>query len=215
MNAELVRLYGPGMSFYRSHLQSTGLEQHDSKTANFSPRRYSSTLHTLEKTNEMLVNKIGKLRINTDQLRHDLMNLELHVKAFNGELLATWQADTLTRLIETIYERHGWKLPGKIAVGDHIFLPRETLSTLYLKALARIKKETVTRRFGLPMRYYHALQRYREVAHLRSTNPDRTESDFARWLVSGKEGNWGAYQFWGRLFPLCYQRSVEQSADIL
>lgn len=112
----------------------------------------------------MLIQKIGKLRTNTHRLRHDLMNLELHVKAFNRELLATWQADALTRLIEVIYERHGWKFPGRVAVGDHIYLPRETLSTLYLKALVRIKKETVTKRFGLPMRYWHALQRYHEVS---------------------------------------------------
>ncbi|RAL10636.1 uncharacterized protein BO97DRAFT_426402 [Aspergillus homomorphus CBS 101889] len=215
MDAELVLRYGPGMSFYRAQIQSEeDLTHADSNSSNLSLKRYNSTLHALETTNEMLINKIGKLRTNTHRLRHDLMNLELHVRAFNRELLATWQADALTRFIEVVFERQGWKLPGKVAVGDHIYLPRETLSTLYFKALKKIKKETVTRKFGLPMRYYHALQRYHEVAHLRSTNPYRTECSFARWLVSVKEENRGAYRFWGRLFPLCYNQSVEQSADI-
>ncbi|KAL4920181.1 hypothetical protein BDW62DRAFT_24027 [Aspergillus aurantiobrunneus] len=86
--------------------------------------------------------------------------LKRHMNAFCGELLVTWQADTLTRLIEVIYERHGWRMPGEILVGDHDNLDRNTLSKIYVMAAKKIKKETITKKaVGLSEQYYLALQR--------------------------------------------------------
>lgn len=53
-----------------------------------------------------------------------------------------------------------------------------------------------------------------QVAEFRSVNPYQTECVFARWLVSEKEKNARLYEFWGALFPICYRRTVEESAEI-
>ena len=37
---------------------------------------------------------------------------------------------------------------------------------------------------------------------------------FAQWLVSEKEKNLDLYLFWTRLFPICYNRTAEESAEI-
>lgn len=103
------------------------------------------------------------LRSSTLRLELDLMKLQRHVRSFDKELLVTWQADTLTRLIEVIYERHRWKMPGGIAIGDYQAVSRDTLATLYSVAARKIKKETLKRRFGLGIHYYDALQKYDEV----------------------------------------------------
>jgi hypothetical protein len=85
--------------------------------------------------------------------------------AFYGDLLVTWQADILTRLVEVIYENHGWKMPGGVLVGDHSNMDRDTLTRIYLSAAKKIKKETVTKKaVGLSEQYYSALQRYDEVS---------------------------------------------------
>ncbi|PWY74441.1 hypothetical protein BO70DRAFT_364408 [Aspergillus heteromorphus CBS 117.55] len=161
-----------------------------------------------------LESKLNALRSNAMRLNADMTKLQQHVKAFNKDLLVTWQADTLTRLVEVVYERQGWKLPGGVVVGDHVHLDRERLSGMFTTAAGRIRKMTLKKKMGLPGVYYAALQRYKEVAHLRSTDPFQTECAFARWLVSGKENHWGLYRFWGALFPVCYNRSVEESAEI-
>jgi DUF438 domain-containing protein len=93
------------------------------------------------------------------------------MSAFHGELLVTWQADILTRLVEVIYERHGWKMPGGLLVGDHDDLERDALSTLYVLAAKKVKKEILTKKaVGLSERYYHALQRYEEVSPFSQAN---------------------------------------------
>jgi hypothetical protein len=85
--------------------------------------------------------------------------------AFYGDLLVTWQADILTRLVEVIYENHGWRMPGGVLVGDHSDMDRDTLTRIYLTAAKKIKKETVTKKaVGLSAQYYSALQRYDEVS---------------------------------------------------
>lgn len=121
------------------------------------------TLEALQTSNDNLQQKMAMLRSSTLRLELDLMKLQRHVRSFDKELLVTWQADTLMRLIEVIYERHRWKMPGGIVIGDHQAVDRETLSTLYAVAARKIKKETLKRRFGLSVQYYDALQKYDEV----------------------------------------------------
>ncbi|PLB55769.1 hypothetical protein P170DRAFT_343875, partial [Aspergillus steynii IBT 23096] len=173
---------------------------------------YSATLKALQASNDKLQQKMTLLRSSTLRLELDLMKLQRHVRSFDKELLVTWQADTLTRLIEVIYERHRWKMPGGIGIGDHQGVSRETLSTLYEVAARKIKKETLKRRFGLGVHYYDALQKYDEIVQFRSIDPYKSECLFAQWLVTEKERRPGLYQFWGRLFPLCYGRTVEETA---
>lgn len=96
------------------------------------------------------------------RLQLDLSKLQRHVNAFHGELLVTWQADTLTRLIEEIYERHRWKLPGGVTPDDHGIVDRDTMSTMYEIASRKIQKDTM-RHMGLSVKHYEALQKYDEV----------------------------------------------------
>ncbi|PYH91202.1 hypothetical protein BO71DRAFT_359963 [Aspergillus ellipticus CBS 707.79] len=220
MDVHLIQLYGPGMSFYRTQLQSAA--KNTTSGASLSAlsgllngfQRYSSALQSLHTTNQHLESKLDVLRSNASRLNSDLSTLQLHVKAFKKDLLATWQADMLTRLVVVLYERQNWKLPGGVAVGDHVQLDRERLSGMFATAAGRVRKTTLKRKLGLSVKYYSALQRYKEIVHLRSTDPLQTERAFARWLVSEKENHWGMYRFWGALFPLCYCRSVEESAEM-
>ncbi|KAI2902971.1 hypothetical protein CBS11852_2107 [Aspergillus niger] len=217
MDVDILTLYGPGMSFYRSQIQLSSSKENGivgrAKLSSLS--RYTSALESLKASNQNLDYKMSTLRSNVlFRLKSDLSKLQRHVKAFHNELLTTWQADTLTRLVEVVYERQNWKLPGGAAVGDHIHLSRERQSRILATAARRIRKPILRKNFGLSVQYYSALQRYDEIVHLRSTNAFRTECTFARRLVSEKENHWGMYRFWGALFPLCYSRSVEESAEI-
>ncbi|KAL3262503.1 hypothetical protein ABHI18_002722 [Aspergillus niger] len=216
MDVDILTLYGPGMSFYRSQILLSSSKENGivgrAKLSSLS--RYTSALESLKASNQNLDYKMSTLRSNVFRLKSDLSKLQRHVKAFHNELLTTWQADTLTRLVEVVYERQNWKLPGGVAVGDHIHLSRERQSRILATAARRIRKPILRKNFGLSVQYYSALQRYDEIVHLRSTNAFRTECTFARRLVSEKENHWGMYRFWGALFPLCYSRSVEESAEI-
>ncbi|PYI07596.1 hypothetical protein BO78DRAFT_340879 [Aspergillus sclerotiicarbonarius CBS 121057] len=216
MDLDIVQLYGPGMSFYRSQIELSSSDENGmaAKATVSSLSRYASALRSLQTSNQNLDHKMSKLRSNVIRLNVDLSKLQQHVKAFHNELLTTWQADTLTRLVEVVYERQGWKLPGGVAVGDHFHLSRERQTRMLSTAARRIRKSTLKSDFGLSGQYYSALQRYNDIVHLRSTNSFRTECTFARRLVSEKENHWGMYRFWGALFPLCYSRSVEESAEI-
>lgn len=53
-----------------------------------------------------------------------------------------------------------------------------------------------------------------QVAPYRSTNPFQTEFAFAKWLVEEQENRPELYAFWSKLFPVCYDRSVQESASI-
>ncbi|PWY89534.1 hypothetical protein BO94DRAFT_39523 [Aspergillus sclerotioniger CBS 115572] len=217
MDLDIVQQYGPGMSFYRSQIQLSSSNENGTTTkatVSSSLSRYSSALRLLQTSNQNLDYKMSMLRSNVIRLNVDLSKLQQHVKAFHNELLTTWQADTLTRLVEVVYERQGWKFPGGVVVGDHIHIGRDRQTRMLVTAARRIRKSILWNNFGLSVQYYSALQRYIEIAHMRSTNSFRTECTFARRLVSEKEEHWGMYRFWGALFPLCYSRSVEESAEI-
>ncbi|KAB8278630.1 hypothetical protein BDV30DRAFT_203342 [Aspergillus minisclerotigenes] len=85
------------------------------------------------------------------------MRVQRHIKAFHGELLMTWQADILTRLIEVVYERSGWKMPGGITSSSHAGMDEAKVTLMYRTAARKIKKETLRRRFNLSVQYYLAL----------------------------------------------------------
>ncbi|KAL4933376.1 putative alcohol dehydrogenase [Aspergillus undulatus] len=161
MSVDIVQKYGPGMSFYRSQIKSA---RRKPRSEEASLRRYCAALRELTMTNKLLENKVKQLCSESLRLNFDVTVLKCHMNAFRGELLVTWQADVLTRLVEVIYDRHGWRMPGEILVGDHANLDRDTLSKIYALAAKKIKKETVTKKaVGLSESYHRALQRYDEV----------------------------------------------------
>ena len=53
-----------------------------------------------------------------------------------------------------------------------------------------------------------------QVVQFRSESPFQTECAFAVWMVSEKENHSNLCRFWGRLYPLCYGRTVEESAVV-
>ena len=129
-------------------------------------QKYSATLKALHASNELLEGKARKLSNNTVLLELDVMRVQCHIKAFHGEFLMTWQADILTRLIEVVYERSGWKMPGGITSSSHAGMDEAKVTLMYRTAARKIKKETLRRRFNLSVQYYLALQRYDEVSYL-------------------------------------------------
>ena len=127
-------------------------------------RKYSATLKALHASNELLESRARKLSNNIAELELDVTRVKRHIKAFQGELLMTWQADILTRLVEVVYERSGWKMPGGITASSHEDMGKAEVTLMYRTAARKIKKETL-RRFGLSVQYYLALQRYDEVSY--------------------------------------------------
>ena len=169
-----------------------------------------------------------KLLANTTRLKRELWLLQRHIREFRHPLFESWEADMLTRLIEVAYASEYRKLPGGIVIGKETFSERENLTRAYSLAARDIRSSTIGK-LGLSDRYYEALQRYPEVgcgqtylevrtdmdqvAPYRSANPFRTEFAFAKWLVEEKEDRPELYAFWSKLFPVCYDRSVQQSAS--
>lgn len=120
-------------------------------------------------------------------------------------------------------------------VGQPSFDKSEYLTNAYITAAKGIRLQTLLR-LGLSEKYHQALQRYPEVschfdclglrhldrncsnsnqiAHYRSSKPFQTEFGFAKWLIEEREDRPELYSFWSKLFPVCYNRSVEQSASI-
>ncbi|KAE8330855.1 NAD(P)-binding protein [Aspergillus sergii] len=150
---DIVQLYGPGLSFYLAH---------GKPSTRMDAPKYSATLKALHASNELLEGKARKLSNNTVMLELDVMRVQRYIKAFHGELLMTWQADILTRLVEVVYERCGWKMPGGITASSHAGMDEAKVTLMYRTAARKIKEETLRRRFNLPVQYYLALQRYDE-----------------------------------------------------
>ncbi|OJJ47205.1 hypothetical protein ASPZODRAFT_1915830 [Penicilliopsis zonata CBS 506.65] len=212
----ITYLYGPGMSFY---LDPFSLEPQPPLTS------YSLALAALESSNHDLEAKVSKIFSNLQDLQRDLSRVQRHALAFHHELLVTWQADILTRLIEVVYSYLGRKLP--FGGGAHQTLPddeqqappphpppdRELMTRAYVTAAERIQKHVLRRQLGLSARYHSALRKYSEVAEFRSSDPFHTEQAFAQWLVSIRGKSSGSYGFWAKLFPICYGRGVDESAQ--
>ncbi|KAJ5318902.1 hypothetical protein MYU51_012489 [Penicillium brevicompactum] len=172
-----------------------------------------ATHYALQRLNRLIENRMEKLRINTTRLKRELWLLQRHVKEFRHPLFENWEADMLTRLIEVAYAFEYRKLPGGVVIGKETVSERENLTRAYSLAARDIRLITI-RRLGLSDRYHEALQRYPEVAPYRSQNPFRTEFAFAKWLVEERDTRPELYGFWSKLFPVCYDRSVQQSASI-
>ncbi|KAL4760144.1 zinc-dependent alcohol dehydrogenase family protein [Aspergillus foveolatus] len=163
MDEDLIQKYGPGMSFYHAQIKAAQRQKRLGGEAVLT--RYCAALRELTLSNKLLEGKVKQLCSDSLRLTFDVTLLKRHMKAISGELLVTWQADVLTRLVEVIYERHGWRMPGEVLVSDKYSLDRDTLSKIYVMAARKIKKETIMKKaVGLSEQYYLALQRYSEVA---------------------------------------------------
>lgn len=184
------------------------------QTDDLPSQRYSAALDALNASNHNLEYKLAKIQARNLRLKLDLMRLQRHITSFHHDLLATWEADILTCLIEVVYQRQGRKLPRGQDI-DLRRLDRKALSAMYTIAAGRIGRRALRGLFGLSQHYWLALQKYDEIAHLRSTSPSRTEGTFARWLMSERESNPKRAGFWARLFPVCYGRTVEESSKMV
>ncbi|KAJ5899289.1 hypothetical protein N7495_004033 [Penicillium taxi] len=165
----------------------------------------------LESTNEDLRHRVAKLQTNTARLRREIWLLQRHIKDFNHPLFENWEADILTRLIEVAHGTQRRVMPMSISEANTA--DREKISRVYTDAAKQIWPNTIYR-LGLSMMYHEALQRYSEVAPYRSPNPFQTEVAFAKWLVEERENKPEKYEFWAKLYPVCYGRTVEKSACI-
>lgn len=131
-----------------------------------------------------------KLNDSTHHLKRDLSKLEKHIKSFQHDLLPTWQADTLTRLIEVVYITQGRKLPGGFTPWNRKEGDRWALTRAYSNAAGKISHNVLWRKLMLPIRYHLALQKYGEVRTLdlrclaSSADHYRSSSSAARMLIS-------------------------------
>ncbi|KAJ5679181.1 hypothetical protein N7462_007425 [Penicillium macrosclerotiorum] len=167
----------------------------------------------LQATNDHIRRRIARLQASSTRLKRELLLLQRHVKEFNHPLFETWEADILTRLVEIAHAHQSRKMASGVAIGEDTTAERETLSRAYIIAAKRIREGTL-QKLGLSDRYHQALQRYDEVAAYRSPNPFQTEVPFARWLLDIQEDRPEKFSFWSQLYPVCYGRSVDQSATI-
>ncbi|KAJ5467034.1 hypothetical protein N7475_004786 [Penicillium sp. IBT 31633x] len=196
---------------------------------------FDATHYALQTVNKHIERRIAKLQANTIRLKRELRLLQRHVKEFRHPLFETWEADLLTRLIEVASAHQYQMLPGGLVIGQPSFAERELLTHAYISAAKGIRLQTLLK-LGLSENYHQALQRYPEVGyhlsclgstHLsrncsnsnqiapyRSSKPFQTEFGFAKWLIEEREDRPELYSFWSKLFPVCYNRSVEQSASI-
>ncbi|KAF7179860.1 hypothetical protein CNMCM7691_008912 [Aspergillus felis] len=156
-----LRPYEPSMSPDLSISQSTL----DSESPLSSVERYSAALDALNASNHNLEYKIAKIQARNLRLKLDLMRVQRHVTSFHHDLLATWEADILTSLIEVVYQRQGRKLPRGHDI-DLRRLDRKALSTMYTTAAGRIGRRALRSLFGLSQQYWLALQKYEEVRGL-------------------------------------------------
>lgn len=106
---------------------------------------------------------MSKLRTSTLQLKRDIVRFQQHIRAFHHDLLPTWQADILTRLIEIVYTAQRRKLPGGFTPGERQGVDRWALTRAYTVAARKIYQSTLWMAFGLPMQYHLALHKYEEV----------------------------------------------------
>ncbi|RJE19209.1 hypothetical protein PHISCL_08449 [Aspergillus sclerotialis] len=224
MDVDEQQLCGPGVSYMAqtriplsdiSEMVEVPSSESTFEDSTSSFASYSTALTALNASNEDLEVKMAKLRTSTLQLKRDIVRFQQHIRAFHHELLPTWQADILTRLIEIVYTAQRRKLPGGFTPGERQGVDRWALTRAYTVAARKIYQSTLWMAFGLPMQYHLALHKYEEIVEFRSSNPYRSECPFAQWLVSEKENNPSLYAFWAKLFPICYDRTVEESAEII
>ncbi|KGO47014.1 Polyketide synthase, enoylreductase [Penicillium expansum] len=174
---------------------------------------FDATHYALQTLNKHIERRLAKVQANTVRLKRELWLLQRHIKEFRHPLFENWEADLLTRLIEVAHAHQHKKLPGGVVIGESSFAERENLNHAYSIAAKGIRMPTL-HKLGLSEKYHQALQRYSEVAPYRSPNPFQTEFAFAKWLVEVREDRPELYSFWSKLFPVCYDRTVQESASI-
>lgn len=178
-----------------------------------------------------------KIRSNAKKLEREVLALSRHIKDASSPFLGTWEADLLTRLIEVSYIHQTEKFPHGVSIGETNFAERDVLSRAYSNAARRVKLTTIIR-LGLEEKHYEAVQNYSDVSEdplamnamkslptlvsivlqvvvYRSPNPFDTERPFARWLVQEGMEKPDKFAFWARLYPVCYGRSVYESANLI
>ncbi|KAJ5125574.1 hypothetical protein N7526_007751 [Penicillium atrosanguineum] len=173
----------------------------------------------LKATNDCIQHKIAKLQVNTVRLKRELWLLQRHVKNFNHPLWPCAPAPP--------------KLQAGVVIGDTTVADRENLFHAYNTAAKQVREDTL-QQLGLDKKYFEALARYNEVREIhlldwcqvcflcshsqvalyRSPNPFQTENAFAKWLLDEKEQRPAKFDFWSKLFPVCYGRTVEESATM-
>ncbi|KAJ5317099.1 hypothetical protein PENANT_c029G06798 [Penicillium antarcticum] len=174
---------------------------------------FDATHYALKSVNQSIERRLLKLQANTTRLKRELWLLQRHIKEFRHPLFEVWEADMLTRLIEVAYAHQHRKLPGGVVLGQSSFAERENLTHAFSIAAKGIRQATLSK-LGLGEKYHQALQRYTEVAPYRSANTFQTEFAFAKWLVEEQEDRPELYAFWSKLFPVCYDRTAQESASI-
>ncbi|KAJ5089793.1 hypothetical protein N7532_008477 [Penicillium argentinense] len=150
------------------------------------------------------------------QVRQKLAGLQQDIAglshAVRGEIehpqMDTWEANTLTRLIDVIHHCNYRTLPPLRWPEGHEL---DDSDFAYCTVARRIERRMLYQ-LGLGNAYYDRLRHYAEVVAFRSSSPFMTETAFAHWLVEEKCNRPGKYGFWGFLYPICYGRTVEQSA---
>ncbi|KAJ5772991.1 Polyketide synthase enoylreductase [Penicillium paradoxum] len=190
-----------------------GLFEEMKNGTQFGKLSFDATHYALQSLNKHIERRLAKLQANTVRLKRELWLLQRHVKEFRHPLFENWEADMLTRLIEVAHANQYQKLPGGIVIGQPSFAEREQLTHAYSTVAKGIRMHTL-RKLGLSEKYHQALQRYPEIAPYRSPNPYMTEFAFAKWLIEEKDNRPELYGFWSKLFPICYNRSVQESASI-
>lgn len=161
----------------------------------------NDTRSVLRTSNELLQRKMNQLKVNANRLQREISLLQRHIGTLKYPAFEIWEANILTRLIEVAHGHQLSKLSHSQASGQ-----------AYVNASRQIHEGTL-RQLGLGPKYGKALLRYHEIAQYRSRDPSQTESQFAQWLVR-QEDRPEKYAFWAKLFPVCYGRTVEQSAAL-
>lgn len=170
---------------------------------------YSSAVTALEVSNSNLSKKMEQLTTNIKKMTRELSNLHSGIKSVQHPCLVTWEADILTKLIDVAYSKIG---KGLQTIMKHQKHSRDMVTRAYVVAAVKIPRCVLKDQLGLSRRYHLYLARYKEVAEFRSENPIDTAEDFARWLLRKKEDMSSLYGFWAKLFPICYNRKVEEYA---
>ncbi|KAJ5759568.1 hypothetical protein N7520_006724 [Penicillium odoratum] len=158
-------------------------------------------------TNNLLTTSMDRVSGSVADMMSEVAELERGLKNLNHPLLAAWEADVLTRFIEVAHASEPRLQPNSylLRVGR---LTREEYSRGFTFAARRISEQTMLN-LGLGPEHFAMIREY----HVnRSGTPFHTEPFFARWLVHFRNIRPEMYALWAPFFPICYNRSIHESA---
>lgn len=217
-------------------LMITTFRKHAANTYKSLIKDSNDTRSVLQASNDQIQRMLDQLKANSSRLQREISLLQRHIGTLKNPAFETWEADILTRLIEIAHAHQRIKLSQGVSIGEANSANGDALIHAYVNASRQVQENTL-RQMGLGPKYGKALLRYHEVSsrlprawptgvrcsHLtdsakvvqyRSRNPFQTETQFARWLVSQRKQRPEKFAFWAKLFPICYGRTVEQSAAL-